>query len=618
MSSIRVSIIIPVYNTAKYLEKCLASIVSQTLKDIEIICVDDGSTDNSVSILEEFAKQDKRIKIIVQNNQKQGAARNRGISSARGEYIAFVDSDDYVAEDFFEKLYTAANENNIDIATAGIIRKREKSQKYRLVYNESQIAKSIDDKLRLCTSIGGDYNWNVWNKIYKKDFLLTNKIWFDENVLFEDINFTIKAIYLSNSIIAVPDSYYYYCVRSDSVVKGKTSKEKRQNLLDAHAKFYAYCLKNNIKISSTNSYCTNIYFKIFNFPLFTSKITFEKEWMKKEYKLFNLITVLKTKALNSQVIYSYPVDIVYAWCDGNDDNFRKEKDSWIEKLNIQGIDSSCKCQWIDKDELKFSIRSIVKYAPWIRNIYIITNSQIPKWLVNYNKNLDYNLPQIRIVDVKEIMPKDSLPVFNSQAIETCLSKIEGLSEHFLYSCDDMFFNNPVDKSFFFDKEGRPIVRLQGKISKKTLKNSLYARTIVDAQEKVNAKIGVLIQASPHHCIDAYTKNIFNECISDFREDFERTTYQKFRAEDSVQRAIILYNALAKSKAQLRLTKKWGLFSRDSKCISLNSPKKLRYLNNKSIKLFCLNDDIKATEEKRKIFENFLEQKFSNKSIYEEN
>ena len=100
----KVSIVVPVYNTEKYLEKCLKSLISQTLKDIEIICVNDGSTDKSSEILQKFADSDTRIKIITQSNQKQGVARNRGMEVALGEYIGFVDSDDWVHLDFFEKL----------------------------------------------------------------------------------------------------------------------------------------------------------------------------------------------------------------------------------------------------------------------------------------------------------------------------------------------------------------------------------------------------------------------------------------------------------------------------------------------------------------------------------
>ena len=121
----KVSIIVPVYNVEKYLECCLESLINQTLKDIEIICVNDGSTDNSGKILENYAAKDNRIKVIHQVNGGQAAARNNGLNAVNGKYINFIDSDDWVDLDFIEKLYDAAERNSADIAVASIIRKKK-------------------------------------------------------------------------------------------------------------------------------------------------------------------------------------------------------------------------------------------------------------------------------------------------------------------------------------------------------------------------------------------------------------------------------------------------------------------------------------------------------------
>ena len=117
-SDVKVSVIVPVYNTEKYLQKCLDSLINQTLKDIEIICINDGSTDNSENIIRMFAKEDSRIKLINQENKKQGAARNAGMKIATGEYIGFVDSDDYVDLNYFERL-CGVNFNNTNYAILG-------------------------------------------------------------------------------------------------------------------------------------------------------------------------------------------------------------------------------------------------------------------------------------------------------------------------------------------------------------------------------------------------------------------------------------------------------------------------------------------------------------------
>ena len=115
---IKVSIIVPVYNVELYLRECLDSIINQTLKDIEIICVDDCSTDNSYIILDEYSKKDSRIKLLKHNvNKGLGPARNTGINVAQGEYIGFIDSDDYISLDYFENLYNTAKKYNSDIVS---------------------------------------------------------------------------------------------------------------------------------------------------------------------------------------------------------------------------------------------------------------------------------------------------------------------------------------------------------------------------------------------------------------------------------------------------------------------------------------------------------------------
>ena len=127
---IKVSVIVPVYNTEEYLEKCLNSLINQTLKEIEIICVNDGSTDNSGKILKQYAKRYPQVKVIEQQNLKQGAARNNGVKTATGEYIGYVDSDDWVDLDYFEKLYNTAKKYDSDIALATNIRTNVRLTKF--------------------------------------------------------------------------------------------------------------------------------------------------------------------------------------------------------------------------------------------------------------------------------------------------------------------------------------------------------------------------------------------------------------------------------------------------------------------------------------------------------
>ena len=118
----KVSVIVPVYNTEKYIERCLNSLLTQTFGDIEIIVINDGSTDKSMQVIERLAEEDSRIKVIEQTNQKQGAARNRGLEIAKGDFITFIDADDWVDIDYIDKMYHCIKKHDTDIAVASVIR----------------------------------------------------------------------------------------------------------------------------------------------------------------------------------------------------------------------------------------------------------------------------------------------------------------------------------------------------------------------------------------------------------------------------------------------------------------------------------------------------------------
>ena len=211
----KISIVIPIYNTEKYLEKCLNSVVNQTLKDIEIICVNDGSTDKSMDIVNKFAQNDSRFKIIEQENKMQGAARNAGTEIATGEYIGFVDSDDWIDLDYYEKLYTAAKKYDVDIALATNVRIGKSKNKKRLNIKDISVYTTLQDKLDVCQQWKNEC---PTNKIYRLSMLREHNIKWPEKVYCEDKLFTIKAVFFANGIVTVPDIYYYYYYNPTSTV----------------------------------------------------------------------------------------------------------------------------------------------------------------------------------------------------------------------------------------------------------------------------------------------------------------------------------------------------------------------------------------------------------------
>ena len=228
----KVSIIVPTYNNEIYLERCLFSLVEQTLKEIEIIVVNDGSTDNTLSILNLFAEYDKRFKVISQSHSKQGAARNKGMEFATGEYIGFVDSDDWVDLDYFEKLYNTAKKYNSDIALATNVRIGNGKTKKRLNITNEVFVTSLQEKIDISNQVK---NPCPTNKIYRKSMLEENNITWQEGCYCEDKLFTIQAVYYANAIVTVPNVNYYYYRNPHSTVNSKSRKlinDKKKARLD--------------------------------------------------------------------------------------------------------------------------------------------------------------------------------------------------------------------------------------------------------------------------------------------------------------------------------------------------------------------------------------------------
>ena len=228
-SPIKLSVIIPVYNAEEYLDTCLNSIVNQTLNEIEIICIDDCSTDNSLEILYDFASRDERIKIISLNkNHRQGFARNRGIKLSKGNYIAFVDSDDWIDLNTFECSYNLAKKNNLDLILFKLINFDDTSDKYfetdyynmNFFNNEKEIFnyKNISNKI-FSIPVG------PVNKIYKSSLLKENDIYFPEEYsMFEDNPFSHNAFLSAKRCSFIPKHFYYRRVHGNSTMQNKNKK----------------------------------------------------------------------------------------------------------------------------------------------------------------------------------------------------------------------------------------------------------------------------------------------------------------------------------------------------------------------------------------------------------
>ena len=215
----KVSIIVPVYNTEKYLSKCLNSLVNQTLEEIEIIVVNDGSSDKSLSILEEYKnKYSDKIVLIDKKNEGVSIARNKALEKATGEYIGFADSDDYVELDMFEKLYNKGINDNADIVASGYYEEKEDGKSFeKFLDDEAFYGKKLIEKPELLTVS----NSFITSKIFKREFLIKNKLSFSKYNIFEDLLFVYKSYLLANKIVKVNLAFYHYIRRKNVSVTGK-------------------------------------------------------------------------------------------------------------------------------------------------------------------------------------------------------------------------------------------------------------------------------------------------------------------------------------------------------------------------------------------------------------
>lgn len=284
---IKLSIIVPVYNVAEYLERCLNSLINQTLNEIEIICVNDGSTDNSLCILEKFAGLDKRIKIINQKNKGLSGARNTGIKLVQGEYFGFLDSDDWVDLDYFEKLYKRAKNCDADISLGDFIRKGKFKHKIRLKLNKEE--EFVGDNEKFYGSQFYHFPC-VWNKIYKTSKF--NDLRFIEGIYFEDGPYTIQALHRANKVVTCCNTYLYYFVNPNSIVK-TLNKKKEQDMYNS-SKFILNYIKDNMQIQDKGIYYETFAQKLWRIKLYS---TVENLYYKKYYihLLFWKILIYITK-----------------------------------------------------------------------------------------------------------------------------------------------------------------------------------------------------------------------------------------------------------------------------------------------------------------------------------
>lgn len=328
-----ISIIIPVYNCEKYLNNCLDSIMKQTYRNFEVIIVDDGSTDNSSNIYRYYEENYDEVKIIKQKNSGVSSARNKGIDSAIGEYLLFIDSDDMIKEDMLNKMYKFAIENDADIVLSGfevkgsslrsndtnVLKKCCNGKNVSVITNEEVIARVI-----LTDPEEVIYGY-IWRNLYKANIINKNKIRFSEGIkISEDFMFLLEVLDKCKNVVITPEEFYIYSINDDSVtVKYIDTIHKDMDFIN-NWMFNNICNKYEVTLEGYYCCVANTYLGVIQnisrsgTPFsFINRIKLVYK-LKKEYKYNDIINKtwkkknkFRKKAWVSMVLFKFNLECIY-------------------------------------------------------------------------------------------------------------------------------------------------------------------------------------------------------------------------------------------------------------------------------------------------------------------
>jgi len=317
----KVSIIVPVYNAEKYLKRCVNSLQNQTLEDIEIILVDDSSTDSSLSICKKMAEEDLRIKVIHKVNGGAGLARNEALKIATGEYIGFADSDDFVEKEMFKTLYEKAVQYGSDLVMSGVLfvdgnMFSNKGERVRKTYfDEDTQFDTTEDLKKLRMGIVGStpedsddskYGMSIWKNLFKKEIIDKNSITFksEREMLSEDALFMIDYISCIEKATGINEAFYNYCRNEDSISKSYKKDRFEKSLVfvsEAEKRF-----EKDIKKEEYQIYIDRFWQAMCR-VLCLQEIMYAKDNNIKYKDLKKRLKMVCTHSLTARVLKSYPI-----------------------------------------------------------------------------------------------------------------------------------------------------------------------------------------------------------------------------------------------------------------------------------------------------------------------
>lgn len=315
-NKIKLSILVPCYNVEKYLKKCLKSVLSQTMKEIEVICINDGSKDSTLEILKKFAKKDSRVKIIDKPNSGYGNSMNRGLDAAKGEYIGIVESDDYVEKDMCEVLYNVAKKYDLDVVKSDYMTFNTVKGKEKTIYEPTCTDHNYYNKVLIPSKnkIIFSFQMNTWTGIYKNSFIKSKNIRHNETpgASYQDNGFWFQTLSLAKTVMFVNRAFYHY--RQDNPNSSINSKGKVFCMNEEYAFIHNFMDEHPfVKENFMNEYFKK---KFFNYMH-----TYER--IADEYKLEFLERFsqeLKETQNNKEI------------------NFAKMEDGWISSMSLRIMD----------------------------------------------------------------------------------------------------------------------------------------------------------------------------------------------------------------------------------------------------------------------------------------
>ncbi len=229
-----VSVIVPAYNTEKYISKCIESLRNQSYQEIEILLINDGSIDETLSICRRYEKEDKRIRVIDKENTGVSNTRNIGLKECTGDYVIFVDSDDYMSEDYISTLVLTLEESHSQMVCVeySLVNENEEYSTHESILKNGE-SKCFKAKEAINLMVNKNaYQGYLWNKIFIKDILIKNNIFFDERIkIWEDMLFCLRYLFVIDSVTYINVPLYYYVQRSNSLMKSHTNWFENTHLI---------------------------------------------------------------------------------------------------------------------------------------------------------------------------------------------------------------------------------------------------------------------------------------------------------------------------------------------------------------------------------------------------